>query len=360
LNIMGMSWVAVVFLCFLGNQLSGIFATPQKFAPKFLPSMRPSTSLGLPTQLSIENEDDVVGDKVIKSYRLGANGKLVPTTGASVRVATLTTPTVAVAPPQPQPPVVMNLDRRRPNTLKVILAGPPAAGKGTQCANIVEKYGLIHLSTGEILRKSIADGTVLGHQVKPYMDAGQLVPDALVIELVLNRIRQDDCQTNGWLLDGFPRTKSQADALTAAGIVPDVFLMLDVPEDVLVERVTGRRTDPVTGKIYHLTFNPPPADDDAVVARLVQRSDDTAEKIRVRYREFQSHIAAVEGTYADKMVRVDGARAAAVVSDGVVDALDDVVLAKRKTDPRAVPASLEVAVVSQNAAPADAFCGASA
>jgi adenylate kinase len=223
---------------------------------------------------------------------------------------------------------------------------------------IKSEFGLVHLSTGDILRAAVQAGTPLGVKAKGFMDAGQLVPDELIIDVICARLKEPDCQTNGWLLDGFPRTKSQADALTAAGMVPDCFVMLDVPEDVLVERVTGRRTDPVTGKIYHLTFKPPESPE--VAARLVQRSDDTAEKIRVRYREFQSHIAAVEGTYADKMVRVDGARAATVVSDAVVDALDDVVLAKRKTDPRAVPASLEVAVVSQNVAPADAFCGASA
>ena len=336
-----------------------LHASPKTFTPKFVPSMRPST-LTVPTQLSIENEDELIGDKIVRTYRV-ANGKLIPmTAGVSVRVATLA-PAPAPPPPLNMAASPLKLERRKPITLKVILAGPPAAGKGTQCAKIVEKFGLVHLSTGEILRKSIAEGTLLGQEVKPYMDAGQLVPDDLVIELVLSRIQQHDCQTNGWLLDGFPRTKAQADALTAAGIVPDMFLLLDVPEDVLVERVTGRRTDPVTGKIYHLSFNPPPADDDAVLGRLVQRSDDTAEKIRVRYREFQSHVDAVKSCYADKMVRVDGALAAADVSVAVVDALDEQVLAKREhaNDSLPVPAP-QMSPAAMEVTRADALCGASA
>ena len=92
------------------------------------------------------------------------------------------------------------------------------------------------------------------------MDAGKLVPDELIIDVVCDRLKQDDCIENGWLLDGFPRTKSQADALAAAGMIPDCFVLLDVPEEILIERVTGRRTDPDTGKIYHMTYSPPPAD----------------------------------------------------------------------------------------------------
>ena len=182
--------------------------------------------------------------------------------------------------------------KRTLNTFKVVIAGPPAAGKGTQCEMITKQFGLVHLSTGDMLRQAIRDNTPLGEQVKPYVNEGKLVPDHLVIELILNRLQDHDCETRGWLLDGFPRTKSQADALHAAGIVPDVFLLLDVPEEVLVERVTGRRTDPVTGKIYHLSFKPP--ENEEIAARLEQRSDDTAEKIRVRYREFRRHVDSVK------------------------------------------------------------------
>ena len=212
------------------------------------------------------------------------------------------------------------------NILRVIIAGAPAAGKGTQCEMIKSEFGLVHLSTGDILRASVQQGTPLGLKAKAFMDGGQLVPDELIIGVICDRLKEKDCETNGWLLDGFPRTKSQADALSAAGMIPDCFVMLDVPEEVLVERVTGRRTDPVTGKIYHMKFNPPT--DAEVTSRLVQRSDDTAEKIIVRYREFQSHIDAIKSCYEDKMVRVDGSIAQSDVSKCVADILDKAALKK--------------------------------
>ena len=154
--------------------------------------------------------------------------------------------------------------------LDVVICGAPASGKGTQCEMIKSEFGLVHLSTGDILRAAVQEGTPLGKTAKGYMDSGQLVPDELIIDVICARLKQEDCQTQGWLLDGFPRTKTQADALTKAGMVPDCFLMLDVPEEILVERVTGRRTDPVTGKIYHMTFKPPETPE--IAARVVQRS----------------------------------------------------------------------------------------
>lgn len=213
------------------------------------------------------------------------------------------------------------------STFKVILAGAPAAGKGTQCEVIQENFGLVHLSTGDILRNAVSKQTLLGQMVKPYMDAGHLVPDDLVIELILNRLTDQDCETRGWLLDGFPRTKSQADALRNSGIIPDVFLLLDVPEEILVERVTGRRTDPVTGKVYHMKFNPP--ENDEVARRLVQRSDDTAEKVIIRYREFKSHIDSIKFSYEDKMIRIDGSLKPSEVTKSVVAELDNAILNKR-------------------------------
>ena len=209
------------------------------------------------------------------------------------------------------------------STPKIIIAGAPAAGKGTQCEMIKAKFGLVHLSTGDILREAVKQGTPLGMKAKAFMDGGQLVPDDLITGVICDRLRENDCQTNGWLLDGFPRTRSQAEALSTAGMVPDCFLMLDVPEGILVERVTGRRTDPATGKIYHMTFNPP--ENDEVASRLVQRSDDTAEKIIVRYKEFQSHINAIKSCYEDKMVRVDGSTSQDAVSKCVSDAIDNAV-----------------------------------
>jgi adenylate kinase len=217
---------------------------------------------------------------------------------------------------------VMQMNERRPlmPTTKVIIAGAPAAGKGTQCEMIKAKFGLVHLSTGDILRAAVKQGTPLGLKAKEFMDGGQLVPDELITAFVCDRLKADDCLMNGWLLDGFPRTKSQAEALLLEGFIPDTVLLLDVPEEILVERVTGRRTDPATGKIYHMKFNPP--ENDEVASRLVQRSDDTAEKIIVRYREFQNHIDAIKSCYNDKMVRIDGSESQSEVSKCVAETLN--------------------------------------
>ena len=197
--------------------------------------------------------------------------------------------------------------------LKIIIAGAPASGKGTQCEFIRDKFNVVHLSTGDILRAAVKEGTAVGIKAKEFMDAGKLVPDEVIIDVVVERLQQEDCVTRGWLLDGFPRTKSQADALLAAGMVPDCFILLNVPEEVLVERVTGRRTDPVTGRIYHMKFSPP--ENEEIAARLVQRSDDTAEKIVVRFKEFQSHIDAVQSSFEENIVLVDGTAKASEISD---------------------------------------------
>lgn len=204
---------------------------------------------------------------------------------------------------------------------KIIIAGAPAAGKGTQCEVITSNFGVVHLSTGDILRSAVKQGTDLGLKAKSYMDAGQLVPDELIISVVCERLKQDDCLRNGWLLDGFPRTRAQAEALAANDLIPDSFLLLDVPEDVLVDRVSGRRTDPVTGKIYHLTTSPPESEE--IAARLVQRSDDTAEKIIIRYREFKSHIDSVRSFYESKTIRIDGTLTRDVVSSEVLSRLTE-------------------------------------
>lgn len=202
--------------------------------------------------------------------------------------------------------------------LKVIIAGAPASGKGTQCEYIKNKFGVVHLSTGDMLRAAVQGKTELGLMAKDFMDAGQLVPDELIINVIVDRLKQKDCIENGWLLDGFPRTRSQADALNEAGMVPDHFLLLDVNEDILVERVTGRRTDPVTGAIYHMSFKPPPEE---ITDRLVQRSDDTADKIKLRYKEFQSHIDAITSCYDKKMTVINGAQGTGEVTQSIEVAL---------------------------------------
>ena len=166
------------------------------------------------------------------------------------------------------------------------------------------QFGLVHISAGDLLRAEIAAGTPAGAQAKKHMDAGQLVPNEVVVEMVKSRLGQRDAEENGWLLDGYPRSAEQAEAIAAAGIEPDLFLLVDVPDDDLVERVTGRRLDPVTGEIYHLKFRAPPAGE--VTARLMQRSDDNEEALRARLATHHSNVAAVVGYYKGVMVKVDG------------------------------------------------------
>jgi adenylate kinase len=135
-------------------------------------------------------------------------------------------------------------------------------------------------------------------------------------------LSQDDCAQQGWLLDGFPRTPAQAQALEEVGVKADCFLFLNVPDQVLVERVVGRRTDPVTGKIYHTTFSPPPPEDEALLARLEQRSDDTEEKVKVRLQQFHANVDAVKDKYTEISVVIDGNRKPSDVSQDILQALE--------------------------------------
>jgi adenylate kinase len=157
-----------------------------------------------------------------------------------------------------------------------------------------------------MLRAAVDAGSDLGKEAQIYMSQGLLLPDETMISIILARLDQDDCRTRGWLLDGFPRTGAQAEALAKAGVSCDVFIHLDVPDDILVERVVGRRSDPVTGKIYHMKYTPPETDE--IRDRLVQRSDDTDEKIGVRIRAFHDNLSAVLGNYCDVTHKFDGNR----------------------------------------------------
>lgn len=212
----------------------------------------------------------------------------------------------------------------RPTTslfaVNIIIAGAPASGKGTQCETIKEKFGVVHLSTGDMLRAAVAAGSEVGKLAKDYMDSGKLVPDEVIIGVVKGRLEEEDCKNRGWLLDGFPRTQAQAKALEDAGVSADCFLFLDVPDEILVERVVGRRTDPVTGKIYHMTFSPP--DDPEVLARLEQRSDDTEEKVKVRLQQFHTNVGAVKDSYSEIMVTIDGNRAPTDVSTTIMATIE--------------------------------------
>lgn len=167
--------------------------------------------------------------------------------------------------------------------MRIILLGAPGAGKGTQAQFIMNEYKIPQISTGDMLRAAIKAGTELGKQAKAVMDAGQLVSDDIMIGLVQERIQEDDC-ANGFLLDGFPRTIPQADAMQDVGIKIDYVLEFDVADDVIVERMAGRRVHPGSGRVYHVQHNPPKQEnvDDVTGEELVIRDDDKEETVRKR------------------------------------------------------------------------------
>jgi len=172
--------------------------------------------------------------------------------------------------------------------MRLILLGAPGAGKGTQAAFICQRYGIPQISTGDMLRAAVKAGTPLGIAAKQVMDAGGLVSDDLIISLVKERITQADC-ANGFLFDGFPRTIPQADAMKAAGVKLDLVLEIDVPDSAIIERMSGRRTHPGSGRSYHVKFNPPKTEglDDVTGEPLVQREDDKEETVRKRLEVYQ-------------------------------------------------------------------------
>jgi len=173
--------------------------------------------------------------------------------------------------------------------MRLILLGAPGAGKGTQAGFICQKYGIPQISTGDMLRAAVKAGTPLGLQAKAVMDSGALVSDDIIIGLVKERIVQDDC-AKGFLFDGFPRTIPQADAMKAAGVKLDYVLEIDVPFDAIVERMSGRRSHPASGRIYHLRFNPPKVagQDDLTGEPLIQRDDDKEETVKKRLEVYSS------------------------------------------------------------------------
>jgi len=185
----------------------------------------------------------------------------------------------------------------------VVISGPPAAGKGTQCSKIKEKYGYVHISTGDILREHVKNETDLGKKAKEYMDKGALVPTELIIDLVKDRLSRNDVKEKGCLLDGFPRAPDQAEAMKGSGLEVAKFLLIKVPDDTLVERGVGRRLDPETGEIYHLKFKPPLED---IVERLVHRSDDHEEQIRARLKTYHEQIDGVLPFFKEVVAEVDG------------------------------------------------------
>jgi adenylate kinase len=207
--------------------------------------------------------------------------------------------------------------------MNLILLGAPGSGKGTQAEHICRVLGVPQISTGDIIRSAIREQTALGLEFRAYTDAGALVPDELVNRLVASRLARCDC-ADGFLLDGYPRTVAQAEWLDAAlagrGRRIDRVISFDVADGLILERITGRRTDPLTGHAYHLTFDPPPIE---IMHRLVQRADDTEAVLRHRLEEYRVKTAPIVPHYEAQGVlrRVNGEGAVAEVKRRVMDAL---------------------------------------
>ncbi len=204
--------------------------------------------------------------------------------------------------------------------MKMILLGPPGAGKGTQAKGIAARYGIAHISTGDMLRSEVREGTPLGREAKAYMDNGQLVPDDVIIGMVKNRIQQPDCQ-NGFLFDGFPRTIAQAEVLEQITDI-DRVIDIEVPDERLIERISGRRMCPLCGATYHVSTHA--GDKCSCGGTLYQRDDDKAETVAVRVREYHRKTEALIDFYAQKgkLLRVNGDATVDAVAEEIARELD--------------------------------------
>ena len=213
--------------------------------------------------------------------------------------------------------------------MKIILLGPPGAGKGTQAQFICEQFSIPQISTGDMLRAAVSAGTELGKRVKSVMDSGALVSDDIIIELVKDRITADDC-ANGFLFDGFPRTIVQAEALEAANVEIGTVLEISVPDEEIVKRMSGRRVHPGSGRTYHIQYNPPKTDgqDDVTGEALIQREDDKEETVRERLSVYREQTQPLIGYYSDKAdnsslryVTVDGLGEVAEIQKEIIATL---------------------------------------
>jgi adenylate kinase len=183
--------------------------------------------------------------------------------------------------------------------MRLILLGAPGAGKGTQAKFITEEFAIPQISTGDMLRSAVKAGSPLGAAAKKVMDSGGLVSDDIIIGLVKDRLKQDDCR-NGYLFDGFPRTVPQADAMKEAGVALDYVVEIDVPDSAIIERMSGRRVHPASGRTYHVKFNPPKVagKDDLSGEDLVQRDDDKEETVRKRLAIYHAQTKVLLGYYS--------------------------------------------------------------
>ena len=219
--------------------------------------------------------------------------------------------------------------------MRLILLGGPGAGKGTQANYIKEKYQIPQISTGDMLRAAVKAGTELGKKAKAVMDSGGLVPDDVIIGLVKERITQPDCK-KGFLFDGFPRTIPQADAMKDAGVAIDAVVDIDVPDQEIIRRMSGRRVHLASGRTYHVTFNPPKVEgkDDATGEPLIQRDDDKEETVRKRLDVYHNQTEPLIGYYkkwetsgvaaAPKYVRIEGIGKVDEIRDKIFKKLDAV------------------------------------
>lgn len=210
--------------------------------------------------------------------------------------------------------------------MKLILLGAPGAGKGTQAEKIVEKYGIPAISTGNILRAAVKDGTEMGLKAKQFMDAGQLVPDEVVIGIIKDRLKEDDCK-NGFILDGFPRTIPQAQALEDANVDIDKVVDIEVSDEAITKRMSGRRVCAKCANSYHLEYKKPQVDGvcDACSGELIQRKDDAPETVQARLAEYHEMTEPLKDFYKGlgKLVIVEGQEEVADTTALVFAALED-------------------------------------
>ncbi len=213
--------------------------------------------------------------------------------------------------------------------MRLMLLGGPGAGKGTQASRLIQNFNVPQISTGDMLRAAIVAGSPLGLSAKKIMDSGQLVSDDIMISLVKERLSKDDCR-NGFLLDGFPRTIPQAQALTAAGIDLDYVIEIHVDDEEIVKRISGRRTHPASGRVYHLDYHPPVKAglDDVTGEALIQRDDDREEIIRKRLQVYHQQTAPLVNYYKNESLLKNGhaPRFRSVSGMGTVDEIYDRIL----------------------------------
>lgn len=215
-----------------------------------------------------------------------------------------------------------NLSQDKPSPPHIMIAGPPSVGKGSLCNIVGTRLGLVHISAGDIFRESIRARTKIGNQVANFVKNGRLVPDKITIDMIKERLAQNDCVQKGWLLDGFPRSMKQAMSLKQSGISVDTVIVLDAPPSIILQRGLGRCIDPVNGRVYHKIYNPPPSN---ILHRIIERPDDTKETLLRRYDEYKETIGNILQVYGNKVHIIDASRDMNVYIDEINSILDPLV-----------------------------------